>query len=176
PYAGFICSCPLPGFGKQNYISPTQIYKLLKSDIEQPQPEYSDHTISQKTWTMPVCRLSETLDNLRNDNIRNVENVITKSTDLMDIDKSPDITLFLLPLGWALKYNQKYGKKGGKRLSKDVVEALKRFFILGQANSSDRYTASDMHNSLLELVESGVINEEDVPTQNTIENWINRYS
>ncbi|CAG8837661.1 16933_t:CDS:2, partial [Racocetra persica] len=44
PHAGFICLCPLPGFGKPNYILSTQIYKLLKSDIEQPQPEYSDHT------------------------------------------------------------------------------------------------------------------------------------
>ncbi|CAG8771059.1 10212_t:CDS:2, partial [Cetraspora pellucida] len=210
PHAEFIYSCPLPGFGKPNYISPTQIYKLLKSDIEQLQPEYLDHTVPQETWMMPICRLStsnsdswdlrqwttaklheelenlnipvnksmlrselvkilktnlclETLDNLEN-NISNIENT-TESTDLMDVDKSPDITLFSLPLGWALKHNQKYGKKEGKRLSKKC-----------QANSSDRYTASDMHNGLLELVESGEINEEDIPTQSTIENWINHYS
>ncbi|CAG8788812.1 30902_t:CDS:2, partial [Racocetra persica] len=215
PHAGFICSRPLPGFGKPNYISSTQIYKLLKSDIEQSQPEYSDHTVPQETWMMPICHLStsnsdlwdlrrwttaklheelenlnipvdksmlrselvkilktnlclETLDNLEN-NISNIENT-TESTDLMDVDKSPDIILFSLPLGWTLKHNQKYGKKGGKRLSKNVVEALKRFFMLGQANSSDRYTASNMYNSLLELVESGEINEEDIPTQSTIEN------
>ncbi|CAG8810313.1 12604_t:CDS:1, partial [Dentiscutata erythropus] len=47
--------------------------------------------------------------------------------------------------------------------------------MLGQTNSSDHYTASDMHNSLLELVESGKINEDDVLIQSTIENWINRY-
>ncbi|CAG8448659.1 5750_t:CDS:2 [Cetraspora pellucida] len=75
----------------------------------------------------------------------------------------------------ALKHNQKYKKKGDKKLSKDVVEALKRFFILGQANSSNCYTTSDMHNGLLELVESKMINEENVSTQNTIENWINHY-
>ncbi|CAG8774175.1 1827_t:CDS:1, partial [Dentiscutata erythropus] len=48
--------------------------------------------------------------------------------------------------------------------------------MLGQADSSDRYTTSDMHNGLLELVECGEINEENVSTQSTIENWINRYS
>ncbi|CAG8631739.1 2851_t:CDS:2, partial [Cetraspora pellucida] len=115
-----------------------------------------------------------TLDNLEN-NISNIENT-TESTDLMDVNKSSDITLFSLPPSWALKHNQKYEKKRGKRLSKNIVEVLKRFFMLGQANSSDRYTASDMHNGLLELVESKEINEEDIPTQSTIENWINHYS
>ncbi|CAG8832875.1 39139_t:CDS:2, partial [Gigaspora margarita] len=112
----------------------------------------------------------ETLDNLENNNTSIIENTIAESNDLMDIDRSSNITLFSLPLGWALKHNQKYRKKGEKRLSKNVIEALKRFFILGQANSSDHYTASDMHNGLLELVESGEINEYDIPIQNTIEN------
>ncbi|CAG8742756.1 2902_t:CDS:2, partial [Dentiscutata erythropus] len=94
----------------------------------------------------------KTLDNLENNNT-SMKNVVTKNIDLMDIDKAPNIILFSLPL-----------------------EVLKRFFMLGQADSSDRYTTSDMHNGLLELVKCGEINEEDVPTQNTIENWINRYS
>ncbi|CAG8740474.1 539_t:CDS:2 [Dentiscutata erythropus] len=45
PHAGFICPHPLSGFGKPNYISLAQIYKLLKSDIEQLQPEYSNYMI-----------------------------------------------------------------------------------------------------------------------------------
>ena len=84
---------------------------------------------------------------------------------------------FSLPLGWALKQNQNYGKKGrGKRLSRDVVEALKQFFMTGQANASDWYSAKDMYNGLKEMVENRILNEEEIPTQKTIENWIFRYS
>ncbi|CAG8734333.1 14142_t:CDS:2, partial [Cetraspora pellucida] len=179
PYTGFICSHLLLGFGKTNYISPIQIYKLLKSDIEQLQSEYSNHTTLKKNLNIFVDKNTprdelmnvlktnlclNTLDNLKN-NSTSMENIVTKNIDLMDIDETPNIILFSLPLGWALKHNQKYRKKGEKRLSKDVVEVLKRFFILGQANSSNRYTASDMHNGLLELVECEKINEKDVFTQ-----------
>ncbi|CAG8774178.1 1828_t:CDS:2, partial [Dentiscutata erythropus] len=130
----------------------TQIYKLLKSDIEQPQPEYSNHTISQGIWIMPdlrrwtTAKLHEelenldifvdkntprdelitvlktnlclkTLDNLENNNT-SMENVVTENIDLMDIDKAPNIILFSLPLGWALRHNQKYEKKEKKDYQK----------------------------------------------------------
>ncbi|CAG8506645.1 4893_t:CDS:2 [Dentiscutata heterogama] len=91
-----------------------------------------------------------------------MDNIMIENIDLIDIDKTPNIILFPLPTGWALKHNQKYRKKGGKRLSKDVMEVLKRFFMLGQANSNDQYTASNMYNGLLELVKCGEINKEDV--------------
>ncbi|CAG8658364.1 12587_t:CDS:2 [Funneliformis caledonium] len=53
----------------------------------------------------------------------------------MDIDENH---IFHLPLGWALKCNQKYGKKGsGKRLAKEVVAALTHFFMVEQSDPSD---------------------------------------
>ena len=48
--------------------------------------------------------------------------------------------------------------------------------MAGQANASDRYSAKDMYNGLKEMVEGGILNEEEIPTQKTIENWISRYS
>ncbi|RHZ80587.1 hypothetical protein Glove_134g146 [Diversispora epigaea] len=56
--------------------------------------------------------------------------------------------------GWALKENQKYGKKGGgKHMTKAVKELLKIFFHTGDENKTD-----------------------EIPQLKTIENWISRYS
>ncbi|PKK62153.1 hypothetical protein RhiirC2_790779 [Rhizophagus irregularis] len=91
-----------------------------------------------------------------------------------DIDENQ---IFHLQLGWALKCNQKYGKKGsGKRLVKEVVTALTHFFMVGQRDPSDRYTAKDMLDGLKEMAENGEITTEVIPTLKTIENWITRYS
>jgi hypothetical protein len=85
--------------------------------------------------------------------------------------------IFHLPLGWALKCNQKYGKKGvGKRLAKEVVEVLIHFFMIGQRDPSDRYTAKDMLDGLKEMAENNEIMTEVIPSLKTIENWIARFS
>ncbi|GET01461.1 hypothetical protein GLOIN_2v1645959 [Rhizophagus clarus] len=69
--------------------------------------------------------------------------------------------MFYLQLGWALKRNQKYGKMGsGKRLTKKVVAALTHFFMVGQRDPSDRYTAKDMLDGLKEMAENGEITTE----------------
>jgi hypothetical protein len=84
---------------------------------------------------------------------------------------------FHLPLGWALKCNQKYGKKGvGKRLAKEVVEALTHFFMIGQRDPSDRYNAKDMMDGLKEIAENDEITTDVIPSLKTIENWITRFS
>ena len=49
---------------------------------------------------------------------------------------------FPLTLGWALKANQKFGKRGvGKRISSKVRILLEGYFLAGNINKSDRYTA-----------------------------------
>jgi hypothetical protein len=41
---------------------------------------------------------------------------------------SIDVNVFPLLCGWALKHNQKYGKKGsGKRIAPQIVALLDRF-------------------------------------------------
>ena len=98
--------------------------------------------------------------------------------NIENIEGSSDYTLdFALPSGWALKENQKFGKKGGgKRISKSVISYLEAYFLAGDINKSDKYTAQEMHNELKGLVEEGVLEEEEIPKVFTISNWIARYA
>ncbi|RHZ89316.1 hypothetical protein Glove_16g30 [Diversispora epigaea] len=73
-------------------------------------------------------------------------------------------TEFQLASGWALKANQKFGKRGGS------------FFHAGNANKSDRYTAHDMLSELNDMAIEGELDPEIIPKVETIENWIGRYS
>ena len=46
------------------------------------------------------------------------------------------MTAFPLSLGWALKENQKFGKKGaGKRMTKQIRTLLEGFFMAGNVSS-----------------------------------------
>ncbi|CAB4396728.1 unnamed protein product [Rhizophagus irregularis] len=84
---------------------------------------------------------------------------------------------FQFPMGWALKSNQKLGGKGkGKRMKKQVKELLKSFFLNGNLNQKDKMLAKDMYNELLNFVESGELEAEDVPKITTIQNWISTYA
>jgi len=84
---------------------------------------------------------------------------------------------FTLSSGWALKEKQKFGKKGGgKRMSKNVISYLEAYFLAGDVNKSEKYTAQEMHNELKELVEEGILEAEEIPKVPTISNWISRYA
>jgi hypothetical protein len=80
-------------------------------------------------------------------------------------------------LGWALKENQKFGKKGGgKRISKHIVALLEGYFLAGNLDKSNRYSAQEMWNELTKLVKEGSLEENDIPKVSTIQNWIARYA
>lgn len=84
---------------------------------------------------------------------------------------------FALPSGWALKERQKFGKKGGgKRISKNVIPYLEAYFLAGDVDKSEKYTAQEMYNELKELVKEGILEEEEIPKVSTIGNWITRYA
>ena len=104
-------------------------------------------------------------------------NTETIDTDL-DSRQASDYKLgFSLSSGWALKENQKFGKKGGgKRISKHVVPYLEAYFLAGDVDKSERYTAQEMYNELKELVEKGILEKEAIPKVSTIGNWITRYA
>ncbi|CAG8789997.1 36558_t:CDS:1, partial [Gigaspora margarita] len=77
--------------------------------------------------------------------------------------------IFPLHSDWALKENQKFGKKGTKkRISKKVRALLEEFFIAGNANKSDHYDAQDMHKELLKCAKEGEISNEEVSKPTTI--------
>jgi hypothetical protein len=84
---------------------------------------------------------------------------------------------FPLKLGWALKENQKFGKKGGgKRISKHIVALLEGYFLAGNLDKSDRYNAQEMWIELTKLAEEDSLEETDIPKVSTIQNWIARYA
>jgi hypothetical protein len=82
-----------------------------------------------------------------------------------------------LKRGWALKSNQKYGKRGaGKRMTKTVKSYLESYFLAGNMNRIDRMTAKDMVEQLQILASEGEIQAEDVPEIATVASWITRYA
>ncbi|CAG8811575.1 43673_t:CDS:2, partial [Gigaspora margarita] len=66
-------------------------------------------------------------------------------------------------------------KKISKRISKHVIAYLEEYFLVGNANKSDRYSAEKMQKELIELVKIGSLEKSDVPKVSTIQNWIARY-
>ncbi|CAB4415431.1 unnamed protein product [Rhizophagus irregularis] len=101
--------------------------------------------------------------------IENTENQIL-STDMLDSNEEISVHQeFPLKLGWALKENQKFGKKGGgKRISKHIVVLPEGYFLAGNLNKSDRYTALEMWNELTKFAEEGSLEEIDIPRVSTI--------
>ncbi|CAG8754993.1 2310_t:CDS:2, partial [Dentiscutata erythropus] len=126
-------------------------------------PKISQHSILKSSWFVPLSYKSgtssqrPTVDQLKSDE----ENICGN----------------LLTLGWALKENQKFGKKGaGKRISKHVIAHLEGYFLASNANKSERYSAEEMHKELIDLAKEGSLEKNDIPKVSTIQNWIARYA
>ena len=67
-----------------------------------------------------------------------------KEIDNISIKKNHSIRIseFSLYLDWTLKVNQKFGKRDiGKKISSEIKILLERYFLTGNVNKSDRYTA-----------------------------------
>ena len=60
-------------------------------------------------------------------------------------------------------------------MTKKVKSLLELFFLNGNINARDKLNAQEMHDELLKYVESGEIEEQDVPKTSTIQGWISRY-
>ena len=74
-----------------------------------------------------------------------------------------------LQLGWALKGNQKFGRKGtGTQISKEIVSLLQWFFLAENVNKSDRYSEQDMYDELVNLAVKGEIERCKIPKIQTI--------
>ncbi|GBB96390.1 hypothetical protein RclHR1_02740021 [Rhizophagus clarus] len=88
----------------------------------------------------------------------------TLSTNMLDSNEEISVHQeFPLKLDWALKENQKFGKKGGgKRISKHIVVLLEGYFLAGNLNKSDRYSTQKMWSELTQLVEEGSLEETDI--------------
>ncbi|RGB42096.1 hypothetical protein C1646_684178, partial [Rhizophagus diaphanus] len=142
---------PLPHKSKinTNHLTIEELKKQLK--------EYGINTNISNNRVI----LAEILQNKLNNEISS-QNIDILNTEIIDTDLGSRQVLnhtsnFALSSGWALKENQKFGKKEeGKRVSKNVILYLKAYFLAGDINKSEKYTAQEMHNELKDLVEEGV--------------------
>ncbi|GBC00587.1 hypothetical protein RclHR1_03900004 [Rhizophagus clarus] len=146
-YAGCILARSIPNFGPWTTFTPTQLEKLQKREIAKPNPDISTPTISHSNWEVPL-----------------------PNSERIDIKE-----VYPLKSGWALKENQKFGKKGaGKRMTSQVRALLEGYFMAGNADKSNRYTAQDMKNELDKCAQEGEIDKDNVPKVTTIQNWISK--
>ncbi|RHZ50886.1 hypothetical protein Glove_490g73 [Diversispora epigaea] len=189
-FAGYVCARDLPDFGEIKKFSPS---KFIKTELLQPEPAVVSNTNNWdlRRWSIEKLNKELTSRNIffdakmgRNELMNLLKQEMYEDSRFiedynddflkMDIDNDQ---IFHLSCGWALKCNQKYGKKGsGKRLAKKVVATLTQFFMIGQRDPSNRYSAKDMLDGLKEMVENNELTAEAIPSLKTIENWITRFS
>jgi hypothetical protein len=87
-----------------------------------------------------------------------------------------DVESFPLMNGWALRNNQKYGKKGsGKHMTATVKAYFEGYFLSGNANKTDYMSAKNMVKELQNLAKEGEIQPGDVLEIKTVEGWIERF-
>jgi hypothetical protein len=57
---------------------------------------------------------------------------------------------------------------GGKQISKRVIPYLEAYFLAGDVDKSEKYTAQEMYNELKELAEEGILEKkEEIPKAST---------
>ncbi|RIB00827.1 hypothetical protein C2G38_2232810, partial [Gigaspora rosea] len=126
---------------------------------------HPDHlTVDQLKTQLTNRGVSYNNESTKQDLISLLNNKLSQELELQKTELSAE----------ALNSNEERG--GGKRISKHVITYLEGYFLAGNINKSDRYTAEEMHTELLELVKTGNLEESDVPKVSTIQNWIGRYA
>ncbi|PKB99016.1 hypothetical protein RhiirA5_430399 [Rhizophagus irregularis] len=175
PFAGSIQARTLPNIGSFTNYSPIQTRNSSKIEITKPNPMISTPSMPKSLWTIPVPNSDTSSKRLRintpNENLVQINNGIVDTENNFNVNAE-----FQLASGWALKANQKFGKRGGARMSKKVIALLQGFFHAGNADKSDRYSANNMLSELIHMANSGELDPEIIPKIETIENWISRYS
>ncbi|RIB00511.1 hypothetical protein C2G38_2051598, partial [Gigaspora rosea] len=165
---GYVRARAIPNIGEWNEFTPAKLEKLQKKDIQKPNPQVSQHSVPKSPWFVPMPHKSKihpdrlTVDQLKTqltnrgvsynnestkqDLISLLNNKLSQEPELQKTELSAEAlnsneeSEFPLALGWALKENQKFGKRG------------RGYFLAGNINKSDRYTTEEMHTELLELV------------------------
>ena len=83
-----------------------------------------------------------------------------------------DLLYEKLTPGFALKSNQKFGKRGGKRLDIKVVEKLKEMFLAGNLEKSNKFSPEDMLKNLKVHIENNELETNNIPTLQQIKSLI----
>ncbi|RIB05182.1 hypothetical protein C2G38_2220385 [Gigaspora rosea] len=178
---GYIRARAMPNIGEWNEFTPAKLEKLQKKDIQKPNPQVSAHSVPKSSCNavihfaiLEILPDRLTVDQLK---IQLTNRKVGYNSEKLSVEalNPNEENEFPLALGWALKENQRK-RGGGKRISKHIITYLEGYFLAGNINKSDRYSAEDMHNELIELVKIGSLEESDVPKVSTIQNWIGRYA
>ena len=67
-------------------------------------------------------------------------------------------------------------KRGGKQIGDKVKEYLQIYFLFGNMDRSQQFSAKDMSEELKERVKLGELTSKELPTIKTIEGWISRFA
>ena len=99
------------------------------------------------------------------------------SIKLQNINNLPFFRQSYFDLGWALRERQEFGKRGGgKHMTERVKQLLKTYFLSGDVDKKNRFTASTMLEELQKKIGTGELEVDEIPKIKTIENWITRYN
>ncbi|CAB4468410.1 unnamed protein product [Rhizophagus irregularis] len=172
------------------------LHTTSKSSWKIPMPHSSNIGVKR----LKVKQLQEELENrgiMTNEKenragmIEILENEIAKEMQTKKIDNEggilgnitntsydSNVSAFPLLCGWALKHNQKYGKKGsGKRIAPQVIALLERFFLDGNVHKNRRMNGHNMRDKLVEKQENGELARDiEIPEVTSINNWIARFA
>jgi len=171
---------------------------LKKNDINQPNAIVNNQTIPQSEWRICVpSEIDSSIQKLSIPEIRSKlqEKNLDSTGDKLEIKRrlnqfsdsnlednssllnENDLKILLnekLKPGFALKSNQTYGRKGGKKFDMNVVERLKAMFLAGDIEKSEKYTAKDMLKELQRLVENNELEAENILSLSQVKSWISR--
>jgi hypothetical protein len=199
---GFIVAYEIPNYGKPKTYSVSDIKKLLKNNnINQPNAIITNPTTPQSEWKICVpseidpsiqrLTVPELRSRLQEEGLDPTGNKL-KAKKRLDqrIKLNPENNSLLLnnnmnlknllneklKLGFALKSNQKYGKKGGKKFDLNIIERLKSMFLAGNIEKSKKYSAEDMLKELQRLVENNELEADNILSLQQIKSWISRFS
>ncbi|RHZ54903.1 hypothetical protein Glove_421g102 [Diversispora epigaea] len=173
--SGFICARILPGIGEWKKWSPVQIEKIQKERInEKPNPQYSTHSESSKKWILPIANRVDSgisLDDVNCELTELNQNISNLDENITNIERYE-----VFVLGWALNSNKNSKKEPWKQIKKNVKHILENMFHTGTANPNHKFSAQQMHEELIRLVQFGELEENDIPKISTIQNWITGFS
>jgi len=129
--------------------------------VTQVRSELQEKNLSSVGNKLEIKKLLNQFDNFDSEN-----NSLLLDDNIKNLDEK-------LKPGFALKSNQKYGKKGGKKFDLNVIERLKSMFL---ASNIEKSKPEDMLKKLQKLVENNELKAKNIPSLQQIKSWITQFS
>ncbi|CAG8700623.1 12406_t:CDS:2, partial [Dentiscutata heterogama] len=176
--SGYICVRSLPNFGSWNTFFSINIKKTMNDqEFTKPSLKISDCTKPSSEWTILLLisdpnkwSKTDVKTELKKQKIgyKDKEN---KCELVAALRKNIGEEIQKEVKGWALRECQEYGKRGSeKHMTKQVKQFLKTYFLLGDMDKKNRFTASTMLEELQKKVGTGELEADEIPKIKTVEN------